>query len=304
MALATDWKAAKTKFETATGVSKPTKLDGVWKVKWRKKSGLEEAFKKVDHFIDGKSQAEWLDLSAKDMKNWRKAIDDLKKSHVTYLPEIEKAIQAEKNGTGGKDASAVYRDLKILKTDLAKFVTRAEFDYAQVVAYRETELGGMASQCKAFYQQIRKIRENLQNGIAKALSKGQGILKSGVPKDYNDNIESMARDITQPLQNIRDFSFPVDIIRPDKQEKVYEALEDKDFFQQARALFEYSQHARGEITQILVSAGDTPFDATIVRMANNPPKLATTASADDVKRAAKHVIGLVKAAEKINAKLK
>ncbi|HEY1067872.1 MAG TPA: hypothetical protein VGE52_17245, partial [Pirellulales bacterium] len=263
----------------------------------------EEAFAKVDGYIDGKTDLQWLEMSAKEVKNWRKAIDDLLKKAGDYLPEIEKAIEGEKSKDGGKEASLIYRDLKILKTDLNKLTARAEFDYAQVTAKRETELGGVASSCKAFYEQLRKCKENLKNAVAKANSKAQAILKSGAVADYNTNIETMARDVTQALQNIRDFSFPLEIIRPDKQEKVYAALEDKDFYTQARTLFETSQLVKGELLQVLAVSGGTPLDASIVRIANNAPKLANDATADDVKKAAKHFLSLIKAVEKIQAKL-
>ena len=45
------WKAAKQKFESATGMKKPTKMMKVFSVEIRKSSGLESTLKTVDKAV-------------------------------------------------------------------------------------------------------------------------------------------------------------------------------------------------------------------------------------------------------------
>ncbi len=297
-----DWKAAKNKFEAATGADKPTKTGGLWKIKWRKSSGLEDAFKAVDKYYDGKSFDDWMAFTPKQMDSFKKAVEDLKKTERAYIPQLEKAIEDEKKTD--KTLSNTYRDLKILKAELDKLVASAELQFAQIEAKRETTIGGVAGECKAFYEQLRKIKENLRLGCAKGVAKAQNLLKSLDAVAYNAEIETMARDITQPLQNIRDFSFPKDIIRQDKQALVQEAMMDKSFQNMARSLFETSQYCKTDIAGLLAVSGNTPTDASLVRMANNPPRLdVTTAGPDDVKAAVKHFIGIVKEVIELHKKL-
>ena len=123
MAYAADWHEAKEKFADNTGLKKPTAKGTFLFVTWRKPSGIEDALKEVDKFIDGVK--DWTSADEKGSK-WEGLNTTLNQKMATYLKTLEDSIKKEKEESG---KSEQYRHLKVLKASLETIVTKIEQQY-------------------------------------------------------------------------------------------------------------------------------------------------------------------------------
>lgn len=292
-AYAAEWKAAKLKFENDTGVSKPTEIGKVLGKEYRKSTGIESALEDVDNAVPSNLLEP---VSSRQLKNLEKATDELEKVGSKYLQLLEGCIDDEKNAIGGKAASAVYRDLKILRTSLEKIIANAQSDLAKAKACLEAVKEGVSKEYKVTYITIKTISEGIQKSAKQALLYAQGILKNPTAEVFNAAFDKAARDLTQNLGNIRKWTLPEEI-HPEYQKKRMEAMQDDaKIYEVVLDLYHKVENCKRRTLPLLAQQGDTPLNADLARMANNPPRFPGGTDEQTVIAATKHFIAQVKEA--------
>lgn len=295
------WKAAKQKFENATGLKKPTETMKVFSVEVRKSAGVESALKAVDKAVPDNLLEP---LSTKAIKAIAKAVAEADAAGTKYLKVLETHIEKEKKGPGGKEASAIYRDLKILRAELEAIIAGAKSDVAKAYASRESLEKEVSKMYRNTFITIKTLAEGIERTSKEALVYAQAILKNPTPQQFNSSFDTAARNLTQNLANVRKWTMPSEI-DPVYQKKRLEALEeDSKIAEAVHDLYHTSEKCKRAVLPLLAQRGNSPLNADLARMANNPPRFPEDTTKEDVIAATKHFVAQVKECLRIAGELK
>jgi len=186
-----EWKATKRKFETITGVKKPSeKVLGMF----RKSSGLESALKKCDEQYTLVSQKSTRNtLKEADLKGFVTAIADYTKTKTSYLKLVDKAIHDDKSID--TEAETKYsKGLQMLKAELEALEKTME-SQAAVYDAAIKKLG-------AVEQTAKNLITATKGAVARALSACAKIKADPTAEVFNGFFPKTARDITQQVGNV------------------------------------------------------------------------------------------------------
>lgn len=287
------WKTAKNTFEAATGGKKPKQTKkGLFAKARAKKSGVAATLKDVDDLIP----ASFLDpVSDKTMAAINKKVAAAKKAGLGYIATVQGAIDKEKDDIGGKDASTVYRDLKILRNSLDAILANVTKEQAKLDAARAATRKEIAGGVKVTYMTLKTLAQGIDANCKEGLTWAQKVLKDPTPKNYNAGILTISRNIMQNFTQIVKFTVPEEASAL-AQKSALKALADPKIAQAVVTLDKQVTMIKAQCVPISKQTGGSPYDSSLGKMGNNPVELPDDASADDVKRAVKHFVGQVKAA--------
>lgn len=300
-ALTDKWNAAKGKFETTTGVKKPKEVAalklGPFVKEYEKQSGLEKAFEAVDKLIPLSLETV---IGQKNEKKLEEAVKDLKGRAQTYIGVLNTEI-AEVKKAGGK-VDTVYRDLKILRSELEACTARAALDHSKVVAFREAKENKVSDTSAKTLMMLKSLSQSLDYNIANGTKLAQEMLKEGTAAYYNLKIQDASRNITQPLVNVVKFGMPSEM-NEKAQESFKEAISDSTVFETAKQIASGVITLQKELLKYIKVEGSTPFDANLVAMGGGKVKLDKDAPKEDVVKAVKNYLTQVKSAKRLAEEL-
>jgi len=286
------WKAAKVKFEQATGGKKPTVTQKGLLTKARaKKSGVGALLKAVDSLIPDNMLEP---VSNKKIAKVNKAVNAIKASGASYIADIQAAIGKEKTEIG-KTVSTTYRDLKILRSELDAIVAGIISDQAKMYACRDAVVNDIAGATKVTFMTLKTIAQGIDRTCKEGISWAQTVLKDPTPDNYNSEIFKKARNILQNFTQIVKFTIPHEASVRGQASRL-KLLEDPKMAALVENLDKRVDMAKVGAVPISKETGHDAYDSSLGKMGNNPVKLDDDASADDVKRAIKHFLRQVKSA--------
>ena len=298
---AREWKDAKTKFETSTGIGKPAKEKTIPIIgaTYRKGTGFEGSLKALDQLLNSIPGIP----KKKELAAIEQLISDVDTKGTAYLVLLNDAIKKEITGPGGKEASVIYRDLKILRASLENTIAQAKRDFAKFKAQRAAEELGLDDVTKKNVVVLTHLSEALEASCRKSLVGAQNLLKNPTPAAFNGAFPGLARDITQPLANIRTYTMPNELSER-LQLKRMEKLDNQAMMEAAHNLAHKAENCRAKLLPLLQGQGNTPLDSDLEKMANNPPKFAANERPETVLQATKHFIAQAKSALDIAAAIR
>lgn len=287
---ASTWDAAKKKFENDTGMKKPSEMGKVFGVSYRKGTGIDSELETLDKLVPTSFTEV---LSQKTLKAIGASHEKLVKSADDYTDLLDKSIKEEKEKLGGKEASAIYRDLKILKASLTAVVAEVKSDLARLQAMKTLETDKLSRATSNIVSSMRVLREAMERNAKAGLVKAQELLKNPTPEAFNAAFPKTAREITQALNQYQKWTMPEDLPK-DILEIRNRQMEDEAIYKEVGKLYHEVSAYQERVKAMTVVAGDTPLDATLSKLANAPPTFAPTASREDVIAGIKHFVSLVK----------
>ncbi|MDB5818279.1 MAG: hypothetical protein JWQ11_1919 [Rhizobacter sp.] len=302
MGVLTDkWNGAKTKFETTTGVKKPKEVAsmklGPFVKEYEKQSGLEKAFEAVDKLIPASLESL---IGKKKEKQLDEAIKELKTKAQTYGGVLNTEI-AEIKKTGGK-VDTIYRDLKILRSELDACTTRATLDHSKLVTFREAQEKNVSTTSAKTLMMLKSLSQSLDYNIANGTKVAQEMLKAGTAAFYNQKIQDASRNITQPLVNLIKFGMPAEM-----NEKAHasfkEAIADSTVYEAAHQISGAIHSLQQELLKYLKAEGSTALDANLVKLGSGSVSLDNAASKEDVVKAVKNYLLHAKSAKRLAEEL-
>ena len=297
---AVKWKAAKTKYEADTLKKKPAETVKFLGKKIRIKSGVAGKLKEVDKLFPTDMRTA---LDDKAIDKVRKVSVDARKAGLVYMTAIEKEVTKEKAAIGGKDASLLYRDLKILRASLDAIMGSIKSDLAKMEAARLAAKRDIDGAIKVTFITIRTLKEGIERNGKGALLACQNILKDPTPKTFNDAVPRAARNLTQQFANIKKWTLPEEIGNKTHRENRLKQLQDPKLAAAVEELNAKVAHFKREVLPLLAENGNSAANASLGKMANNPINIADDATPNDVKVAVKNFAGHVKNAITIGKKM-
>lgn len=291
-----EWKNAKEKFETATGLKKPAAKGKALFISWRKGSGLETAFKKLDSHM---ASVRLLDEGdAGFYKKWKQYVDDMQKAKDKYLTILDDAIKQEKDKQGKSDA---YRAFKVLKSSLDVVATGAEQkyeDYFSTWQLKREKGGQLLDSFDAALKTLKNLGTNLKSATAKATKFSKELLADPSPQKYNSGIMTAARDLSQSMSNIKKYVYAdvADLWLKDNKaaQKTLDILDDDRVAKHLQKMSIALYGMERDIDALATKSGSTPRDASLAMLGNSPPRFPDDATANDVKDAVKNFAGHIK----------
>ncbi|MCF6233085.1 MAG: hypothetical protein L3J36_08320 [Rhodobacteraceae bacterium] len=293
------WKAAKLKFEAATGGKKPkVTKKGLFTKARGKTSGVQSLLKVVDKLIPDSM----LDpVSDKKIVKINKAVSAVKTSGVSYMADILAAVKREKDEFG-KEESVIYRDLKILRSELDAIVAAIVSDQAKMYACREATIKEVSGGVKVTYMTLKTVAEGIDKTCKEGIAWAQTVLKDPTPENYNDTIFKKARNITQNFSQIVKYTVPEEASLAAQRSRL-QTLEDPKIAQLVVDLDKRVTVAKEGAVPITKETGHDPFDSSLGKMGNNPVRLHDDADPDEVKAAIKHFLMQVKEAMEVRKRI-
>jgi len=297
---AVKWKTAKVKYETDTLRKKPSETVKILTKKIRVKSGVAAKLKEVDKLfpVDMRDA-----LDDKDIGKVRKATIEARKAGLAYIAAIEKDIAKEKAAIGGKDASVLYRDLKILRASLDAIMEAIKSDLAKMEAARVAARRDVDGALKATFITLRTLREGIDRNGKAALLTCQKLLKDPTPDNFNAVFPKAARDLTQQFAQIKKWTLPDTIGDPVTRQNRLDQLQDPKLARAVDELNAKVAHFKTEVLPYLAENGNTAANASLGKMAAHPIRVADDATPQDVKAAVKNFAQQVKEAITIGRKM-
>ena len=297
-----DWQKAKDTFEEQTGLKKPAAKGKLLFVSWRKPSGMEDALKAIDKHeasVTNKTTAD-----AKYYKTWETYVADLKKKRDAYLKILEKAIEDEKDKAGKSD---LYRAFKVLKSEVDVLATRTEQFYKDnldVWQLAQAKGGQDLDKFEAVLHAMKMLGTNLKSGTAKATLFCKQLLADPSPTKYNSGINTAARDMSQSITNIQDKVYAdwADLWMKGKKGQI-DLLDNEKVAPQLQKMQIALYGLEKTIKEMGTESGNTPLNASLAKMGNNPVFFPDTATADDVKAAVKHFAEQIKKCAEVSTQL-
>ncbi|OAI47590.1 hypothetical protein AYO44_01550 [Planctomycetaceae bacterium SCGC AG-212-F19] len=304
MAFADEWKDAKEKFETDTGLKKPTAKGKFLFVSWRKPSGIEDALKDIDKVHTTAGNVALID--DKLLKKWEGLNETLKKKQTAYLKTLDDAIKNEKEEAGKTDQ---YRHMKVLKATLEAIAARIEAAYKGKVEYlnQKKALGGEAlGRVEAVLVSLKTMGNNLKSGVARGTLFCKEVLADPTPDNWNRiNSDDGARSTSQPLSNIVKYVYAdyVDLLVKGKDKEI-EVLDDDRVAEQIRKLNIFLGNMQADIMALGSQTGSSAADGSLAFLANQGgSRLPPTASKQEVIAATKRFAGMLKKCDEISKQL-
>lgn len=293
------WEAAKKKFESTAGVSKPapTKQNLFGKAV-RQKVGIGEAFGKVDKLMP---QDDGTTMKPKDLESLGRLVSAANEEVRGYINFLTQAITKEKD-EHGKGADAIYRDLKILKAELEAITAAMKSQLGQIYAVRRADSEGLQRKATMFITSFRTLKTSIERNGKNALVVVQELLRDPTPEKFNAAFPKAARDITQNIGQIHKFTLPGEL-NPTALKTRTEALQDPKIAEAVIELEKRVAHFNRETIPLMREQGTTPLNATLAKLCNNPPKFADDAPQEDVVEAIKHFGRQVKQALELGKKI-
>lgn len=302
-----EWKNAKDHFEEETGLKKPSaKGKGLFK-SWRKPSGIEDAFKALDKYIDE------MDINALDekvFKKWEKLVTTAKETCSSYMELLKKAIDEEKEKQDEEDErTKTYRQLKLLRASLDSIVSTAEQYYKDqlgVFEDKQKKGGEDLNYIEGVLHTLKMLGTNLKSGIAKGTKFCQVCLSEPTAANWNHiNSDQGARSTSQSISNIVKYVYAdeVDLLLKGKSREI-DILWDEDVAKHIRSLNLYLYEHQAAILEMGKQTGTDAFDASLAKLANSGDvHLPNDASKADVIRAVKRFANMLKVCKEISTQL-
>jgi hypothetical protein len=297
------WKNAKDEFEETTGLKKPTAKGGALFITWRKSSGLEDAFKKLDQCgetVNDKSDAKFF-------KSWQAAVADMTKKKEAQLKLMDDAIAEEKNSAGKSDN---YRAFKVFKASLEAIASRGEQkykDWADKRILMQQSGKQILDKFEVVLHTLRMLGTNLKSATAKATLFCKEVLADPKPASYNDGILTAARDMRQSITNIKRYVYAdkAELLIKGTAKELEEIalLEDDKIFAQLRKMSLALGSLEDVINKMGTPTGTTPTDSSLDKLGTKPVKFANNATANEVKAGIKHLAVQIKACTEISSVL-
>jgi hypothetical protein len=199
-----EWQAAKTEFETITGVKKPKESKGIFNA-FGSHTGLSGSLKKCEAAY----QAAFVisDLKPKEGAKAAKAFADTAKAYHTakesYLAVLKKAMADEFAKRPDPKTKSVYeRGLKFLKKELDAIEATMTADIKALVQKFDAASASLSIKEK----QLANWEQNINGAIARAIAGAAKVKTNPTPAAYNALFPTAARDITMQLVNARSIS--------------------------------------------------------------------------------------------------
>lgn len=289
-----DWNAAKATFERSTGLDKPAPKGKVplLRIEYRQSTHVDGLLTKIDKLLptdlaQGMKEKHLVDLV--------RYLNDFDRYSAEYLRLLDRSIQDEKAGVGGKSGSAIYRDLKILKAALQGIAAKIKLDVQKVRAANEAQ--GHAQ--KQVFLAIVTVADSMRSAAKDGLLWGQQQLHRPDYAEFNKSIMTKARNITQPLANVRKWAMPGHI-HPTALESRQRALDAAPQLQeQIQALYQQviTTGLKEDVLALLrITGTDTALDASLEELGNKGVKLPAGSPPEIVVAATKHFMSMAKAA--------
>jgi hypothetical protein len=296
-----DWTAAKTTFENSTGLNKPAPQGKVplFGIQFRQSTHIEAMLSKIDALLPRDLLQ---GMKESDLNKLAAAVTDLDRHSNEYMRLLDQKIQDETRGIGGKGGSPLYRDLKILRAALQGIVAKIKLDVQKIRAANQSQ--GHAQ--RMAFLSIVTITDGMRAAAKDGLLWGQQQLHHPDCAAFNSQIMTKARNITQPLANVRKWALPGSIHKEamESRQKALEAapqLEDqvRDLYHQVipTGVKEY-------VLALLRATGTkTALDASLEDLGNKGVQLPPGSPPDTVIAATKHFMSMAKAALAIADKM-
>lgn len=300
MAYAADWQGAKDKFETDTGLKKPTAKGSVLFVSWRKPTGIEEALKDVDKLLA--NVKDWSGADSTIFKKWQGLNETLAKKKESYLKVLEDAIKDEKEDSGKSDK---YRHLKVLKASLNLVVSQIEQQYhfnLEQWKVRKEKGSKTMDRIDAVLISLRQLGHNMQAGVAQGTKFCKEVLADPTPTNWNRvNTDNGARRLSQPLTNVVKYVYAdwAELLVSGKDKEV-QVLDDDRVSEQIRKMNIYLASHQKDVMRLGEPSGNSPTNGSIGFLGNDPRShLPDNATKNEVVAAVKHFAGMLKDASEI-----
>lgn len=293
------WEAAKGRFENTAGVKKPAPTKkNIFGKAVRQKVGIGSAFERVDKLMpvdDGTSMAQ------KDLEKLGPLVSAASAEVKSYIALLTTAIDKEKT-EHGKGADAIYRDLKILKAELAAMTADMKAMLDKIYVGRRIAGQDVERKASMFIRNFETLKSSIDRNGKKALVVMQQILKDPTPATFNSAFPKAARDITQNIGQIHKFTLPEEL-NAHSLELRTDQMKDPKIAEAVIELERKVGHFKRETIPLMRDAGTTPTDATLAKFCNSPPRMPDDASAQDVIDGAKNFGRQVKTAIELGRKI-
>lgn len=235
------------------------------------------------------------------------ALKKLRKAGSAYVKMLGSCLKTEESGKGLKGGSAIYHDLEILRLNLQGVSKIPRQGVAHTCAWRdsvdksaETDI---LEDLKMTCMSLKILGQSIYSEGERSLAYAQVILENPTPEQFNSLINDAARNLTQHLFDIRNWTMPRRISEAG-QSKRMEAMQDRAIYRIVGNLYHLAERCKGDVLPLIARTGSTPLDANLSRMASDPPRFDETASQEDVIKATEHFIRQVKMAMEIGSALK
>lgn len=298
---ANQWSKAKEKFESNTGVKKPSEIGSKFGISYRKGTGIDSDLKDIDKLIPDSIKMETA-LPKSALSKLEKLCSSLETNARNYVDLLDTTIRQEKNKDGGKAASEIYRDLKILRSSLETIVASARLDAQKCGVVRQQVEDDVKTELLNTILAIRTATQSAEAQAKKGLLFAQGILKDPKVETFNKGISDASRDVTQPFTQFVKFG---GVGKPNKtmQASREKALEDSEVRKASNNMTFLALGFKDKIEAVLKLSGGSALDASLSLYAKGATKLPENASSEDVIDATKNYIKGVKAVLNLAAEM-
>jgi hypothetical protein len=287
------WTAAKTTFENSTGLNKPAPQGKVpfFAIEYRKSTHVEGTLAKIDKLLPENILK---GMKESDLNKLATAVTELERHSNDYLRLLDQKIQDETKGIGGKGGSTIYRDLKILRAALQGIVAKIKLDVQKIRGANQSQ--GHAQQ--QVFLQIVNVADAMRSAAKDGLLWGQQQLHRPDCAAFNSGIMTKARNITQPLANIRKWAMP-DHIKEDGRNSREAALKKAPQLQeQIQELYQQvlTKGLKEDVLALLrVTGTETALDASLEELGQKGVNLPPGSPPEMVIAATKHFMSMAKA---------
>lgn len=292
-AYANEWKVAKEKFKKYTQEKAPKEDKNSPLAEGAKhKSGIEGLLKRVDKLIPEKNAFDT--VSNDDIQNIQKNLNDIKKKAAAYVNLLDKAIAKEKAAVGGKNFSASYRDLKILKAELDRIVASITADHKSLTVAKQASEKNLQRKTETIFKDLKAAKQRVLQQVAKSIVLAQKILKNPTVENWNYYNQSMCRDVTQPLSNIEKWGTKDAANARQKAMRDGDIAKDPELKKFVELLQQEILKVEGEIHEFGKQKGNNAFNGSLAYLAQGKGILKPENTPDDVVKAVKNVLKQLK----------
>lgn len=296
----TQWQQAKQTFERSQG-AKPAPMGKVPVIglTYRKGTGIDDALVRIDKLLP----ANLLDgMPDRELARLQEEVVKLNRVSNEYVQLLDASIAQEKRSPGGKAASDAYRDLKVLRAALQGLTAKVVLDLAKLRAANQSA----GQDKKQTHVVIRTASESLQSAARDGLLWGQQLLQRPDRAEFDRMITTKARNITQPLANLRKWTMPDSIGEQGTVSREKALRESPALLVPIEALYHQviGQGLKDAVLVLLRDTGSTTaLNASLEELGGKQLKLPANATPQQVVHAVKHFMSMAKAAMDVGMRM-